>query len=97
MEGYSEPALQGIIPRSFAHIFDAIRANCNPQKQFLVRASYLEIYQEVRRAGVRGRTLYFVTGSFFLVSISSSSLNSVRRFLARPSGVSLVDSGLSKP
>ena len=52
MEGYSEPALQGIIPRSFAHIFDAIRANCNPQKQFLVRASYLEIYQEVRRAGL---------------------------------------------
>lgn len=49
MEGYPEPATsRGIIPNSFKHIFDAIAANSNPTKQFLVRASYLEIYQEVR-------------------------------------------------
>ncbi len=51
MEGYPDPAdKRGIIPNSFKHIFDAIAANANPTKQFLVRASYLEIYQEVRAA-----------------------------------------------
>jgi kinesin family protein 3/17 len=48
MEGYPEPASdRGIIPNSFKHIFEAISANSSPDKQFLVRASYLEIYQEV--------------------------------------------------
>lgn len=45
MEGAPDPPeLQGIIPNSFKHIFDAICVT--DKKQFLVRASYLEIYNE---------------------------------------------------
>ena len=45
MEGRPDPPhLRGIIPNSFQHIFDHI-AN-SPDLQFLVRASYLEIYNE---------------------------------------------------
>ncbi|CAF1319830.1 unnamed protein product [Adineta ricciae] len=45
MEGIrSKPELRGIIPSSFAHIFDAISHTTS--RQFLVRASYLEIYNE---------------------------------------------------
>ncbi|CAJ0597612.1 unnamed protein product [Cylicocyclus nassatus] len=40
--------LQGIIPNSFAHIFDHI-AKCQQDKTFLVRVSYLEIYNEELR------------------------------------------------
>ena len=36
--------LKGIMPRSFETIFNSIQ--CDSNKQFLVRASYLEIYQE---------------------------------------------------
>ncbi len=47
MEGLLEPVEQrGIIPNSFKHIFEHIHANTDPNKQFLVRASYLEIYNE---------------------------------------------------
>lgn len=47
MEGKEAPEeLRGIIPRAFHHIFDAITAVANPGKEFLVRASYLEIYNE---------------------------------------------------
>ena len=47
MEGLADkPELRGIIPNSFKHIFDHINANTDPNKQFLVRASYLEIYNE---------------------------------------------------
>jgi len=43
MEGIrSQPDLRGIIPASFAHIFDSISHSTS--RQFLVRASYLEIY-----------------------------------------------------
>ncbi|KAJ0392820.1 hypothetical protein P43SY_009960 [Pythium insidiosum] len=46
MEGYSEPPEEkGIIPNSFKHIFDRIAAESNT-KQFMVYASYLEIYNE---------------------------------------------------
>lgn len=38
----SQPDLRGIIPSSFAHIFDSISQS--KSRQFLVRASYLEIY-----------------------------------------------------
>ena len=38
----SQVDLRGIIPSSFAHIFDSISQTTS--KQFLVRASYLEIY-----------------------------------------------------
>lgn len=44
MEGNA--ADPGIIPSSFRHIFDAIAARSGPGKQALVRASYLEIYNE---------------------------------------------------
>ena len=40
------PHPQGIIPNSFQHIFDAIGLEADKKKQFLVRASYLEIYNE---------------------------------------------------
>ncbi|CAD5221400.1 unnamed protein product [Bursaphelenchus xylophilus] len=39
------PEERGIIPNSFAHIFDHI-SKCNHDKTFLVRVSYLEIYNE---------------------------------------------------
>eukprot|EP00879_Flechtneria_rotunda_P024890 GHRR01026413.1.p1 GENE.GHRR01026413.1~~GHRR01026413.1.p1 ORF type:complete len:401 (+),score=95.22 GHRR01026413.1:223-1425(+) len=45
MEGYSDdPAQQGIIPQSFDHIFRAIEGSADTQ--YLVRASFLEIYNE---------------------------------------------------
>jgi kinesin family member 3B len=47
MEGVMEdPNLRGIIPNTFRHIFDKIAVNTSSQRQFLVRASYLEIYNE---------------------------------------------------
>ncbi|CAI2349829.1 unnamed protein product [Caenorhabditis sp. 36 PRJEB53466] len=46
MAGEMEPIeLKGIIPNSFAHIFDHI-AKCQHDTTFLVRVSYLEIYNE---------------------------------------------------
>ncbi|TMS38717.1 hypothetical protein L596_005377 [Steinernema carpocapsae] len=45
MEGRSESEeLRGVIPNSFQHIFEHIKQSQN--QQYLVRASYLEIYQE---------------------------------------------------
>lgn len=45
MQGVSEPAAQrGIIPRAFEHVFESIQ--CAENTKFLVRASYLEIYNE---------------------------------------------------
>jgi len=46
MEGYPDPPeLRGIIPNSFEHIFDKV-ALAGDDQQWLVRASYLEIYNE---------------------------------------------------
>jgi len=46
MEGAQDPPdLRGIIPNSFQHIFDKV-ALAEAGQQFLVRASYLEIYNE---------------------------------------------------
>ncbi|CAG0888246.1 unnamed protein product, partial [Cyprideis torosa] len=55
MEGSREvPELRGIIPNSFAHIFGHI-AKQDDTKNFLVRVSYLEIYnEEVRDLLVKG-------------------------------------------
>lgn len=48
MEGVrSDKNLRGIIPNSFQHIFDKI--NLSSDVQYLVRVSYLEIYNEVIR------------------------------------------------
>lgn len=45
MEGQSaDPSQQGIIPQAFDHIFKAIEASADTQ--YLVRASFLEIYNE---------------------------------------------------
>ncbi|XP_047438604.1 kinesin-like protein KIF17 [Mugil cephalus] len=45
MQGVSEPMAQkGVIPRAFEHIFESIQ--CAENTKFLVRASYLEIYNE---------------------------------------------------
>lgn len=45
MEGRPDPPfLRGIIPNSFQHIFEFVSSAQN--QQFLVRASYLEIYNE---------------------------------------------------
>eukprot|EP00614_Pseudopedinella_elastica_P001436 CAMPEP_0172586934 /NCGR_PEP_ID=MMETSP1068-20121228/6129_1 /TAXON_ID=35684 /ORGANISM="Pseudopedinella elastica, Strain CCMP716" /LENGTH=915 /DNA_ID=CAMNT_0013381825 /DNA_START=176 /DNA_END=2923 /DNA_ORIENTATION=- len=45
MQGLSDPLeLRGVIPNSFDHIFQNITAD--PGTQFLVRCSYLEIYNE---------------------------------------------------
>jgi hypothetical protein len=41
------PELKGVIPNSFSHIFDFIKASQGVE--FLVRCSYLEIYNEVVR------------------------------------------------
>ena len=40
------PSEQGIMPNAFKHIFDTISGNTDPTKQFLVRASYIELYNE---------------------------------------------------
>ncbi|CAI8041548.1 Kinesin-like protein KIF3A [Geodia barretti] len=46
MQGEKEPPeKRGIIPNSFAHIFGHI-ASCQGETQFLVRVSYLELYNE---------------------------------------------------
>jgi hypothetical protein len=39
-----DPYLKGIMPRTFENIFKSIE--CDSKKQYLVRASYLEIYNE---------------------------------------------------
>ena len=47
MEGVrGVPELRGIIPTTFAQVFSLIDQNAAPGKQFLVRASYIEIYNE---------------------------------------------------
>lgn len=40
------PQERGIIPNAFEHIFGCIDSVENKQKKFLVRCSYLEIYNE---------------------------------------------------
>uniref|UniRef100_A0A673UDK1 Kinesin-like protein n=1 Tax=Suricata suricatta TaxID=37032 RepID=A0A673UDK1_SURSU len=45
MQGLPEPSSQrGIIPRAFEHVFESVQ--CAENTKFLVRASYLEIYNE---------------------------------------------------
>ncbi|XP_051493331.1 kinesin-like protein KIF17 isoform X2 [Apus apus] len=45
MQGIMEPPTQkGIIPRAFEHIFESVQ--CAENAKFLLRASYLEIYNE---------------------------------------------------
>ena len=47
MQGITNDSqLAGIIPRTFHHIFNHISQSNSPNKKFLVRVSYLEIYNE---------------------------------------------------
>ena len=41
-----DPALKGIIPNAFDHIFGYFDDSANMRKKFLIRCSYLEIYNE---------------------------------------------------
>lgn len=45
MEG--NPGQEGIVSRAVQDIFGSIAADSNPQNQYLVRVSYLQIYNEV--------------------------------------------------
>ena len=45
-EGSSSVEARGIIPRAIEQIFGHIHRNAGPRMRFLVRASYLQIYNE---------------------------------------------------
>jgi kinesin family protein 3/17 len=45
MDGGSGPEMQGIVPNSFDHIFETVNSSSDT-KQWMVRASFLEIYNE---------------------------------------------------
>ena len=47
MEGFDSERLRGIIPRAIEEIFNYIEQKASPTMRFLVRASYLQIYNEV--------------------------------------------------
>ena len=47
MEGFDSEQLRGIIPRAIEDIFEYIEQKASPTMRFLVRASYLQIYNEV--------------------------------------------------
>mmetsp|Transcript_4805 Transcript_4805/g.17979 ORF Transcript_4805/g.17979 Transcript_4805/m.17979 type:complete len:867 (-) Transcript_4805:1097-3697(-) len=47
MEGGKEPQQRGVIPRATEEIFNYIQTQGNSKTKFLVRASYLQIYNEV--------------------------------------------------
>jgi kinesin family protein 3/17 len=46
LEPNGNPDERGIIPKSIRHIFESLDSSDNRQKKFLVRCSYLEIYNE---------------------------------------------------
>mmetsp|Transcript_13077 Transcript_13077/g.21405 ORF Transcript_13077/g.21405 Transcript_13077/m.21405 type:complete len:993 (-) Transcript_13077:448-3426(-) len=47
----SPPEMKGVIPNSFTHIFDSVKAKKldNPNCEYLIHCSFLEIYNEVIR------------------------------------------------
>ena len=47
MEGGLSGASRGIIPRAIEDVFATIGSDAVPNSKFLVRASYLQIYNEV--------------------------------------------------
>ena len=47
MEGFNSAEERGIIPRAIEQIFKHIQTSVSPRMRFLVRASYLQIYNEV--------------------------------------------------
>ena len=50
MEGGASGATRGIIPRAIEDVFATIGSDAVPHSKFLVRASYLQIYNEVSNA-----------------------------------------------
>ena len=48
MEGGATGDTRGIIPRAIEDIFATIGSDAVPHSKFLVRASYVQIYNEVR-------------------------------------------------
>ena len=46
MEGFNSKNQRGIIPRAIEQVFEHVSSNITPHKRFLVRASYLQIYNE---------------------------------------------------
>lgn len=62
MEGFKQwraenkPELRGIIPNAMEHIFERVAADSSDETQFLIRSSYLEIYnEEVRDLLAKGK------------------------------------------
>lgn len=51
MEGFNSAEERGIIPRAIEQIFKHIQSSVSPRMRFLVRASYLQIYNEVSWRG----------------------------------------------
>jgi len=47
MEGFGLREARGIIPRAIEQIFEHITSSVSPRMRFLVRASYLQIYNEI--------------------------------------------------
>ncbi|MFH4975436.1 hypothetical protein AB6A40_002145 [Gnathostoma spinigerum] len=87
------PELAGIIPNTFAHIFDHI-SKCQQDKTFLVRVSYLELYnEEIRDLLAKGpsKSLEIKERSDIgvyvkdLSSISVSSADQMQRIMQRGS------------
>jgi len=72
MQGPPEPREEhGIIPNAFYHIFETV--NTTPNKEFLVRASYLEIYNEEIRDLLFARHIlhFFRIFTFCLLALRS--------------------------
>lgn len=73
------PEQAGIIPNSFAHIFDHI-AKCQQDKTFLVHVSYLEIYNEeirdlLTKSPVHGLEIKVYPVVFILWAIFAAGLH----------------------
>lgn len=88
MEGKLDPPnLRGIIPRSFDHIFKII--NATPTKQFLVRASFLELHNEEIRDLLNKNMNNKMElrekpeGGFYVKELSSFMIQSVKELLEK--------------
>lgn len=58
MEGEREGPHRGIIPRAVEDIFTCIESDTATGSKYLVRASYLQIYNEVRLNAITGCSTY---------------------------------------
>lgn len=81
MEGNSTPEGRGIIPRSIEDIFYFIENDTTARSKYLVRASYLQIYNEVSassdfqhlESAVSFCRLSFVTHCRFFALVSADN------------------------